>query len=93
VDAPGHVLDTGGRPITGLYAAGELTGITYKEHKAGTSGLRNAPSLRWALRLRASTRSDGVPSCMCGYCHRSEPSQLSGQGRLQLTPTARNPAG
>lgn len=41
MDARGHVLDTDGRPITGLYAAGELTGIIYKEYPAGTSGLRS----------------------------------------------------
>jgi tricarballylate dehydrogenase len=41
VDGDTHVLDVLGRPIPGLYAAGEITGIFYEQYPAGTSGLRS----------------------------------------------------
>jgi len=40
VDPDGHVLDTNGEPIPGLYAAGEITGLFYKKMPAGTLVLR-----------------------------------------------------
>jgi tricarballylate dehydrogenase len=41
VDGDAHVLDTTGKPIPGLYAAGEIAGIFYANYPAGTSGLRS----------------------------------------------------
>jgi len=41
VDGDTHVLDVFGKPIPGLYAAGEIAGIFYEQYPAGTSGLRS----------------------------------------------------
>jgi tricarballylate dehydrogenase len=41
VDGETHVLDVTGRPIPGLYAAGEIAGVFYEQYPAGTSGLRS----------------------------------------------------
>lgn len=41
VDGNTRVLDTEGRAIEGLYAAGEIAGIFYGQYPAGTSGLRS----------------------------------------------------
>lgn len=41
-DAEARVVDRGGRPIPGLYAAGEVAGLYYREYPAGTSVLRAA---------------------------------------------------
>ena len=35
------MLDVFGKPIPGLYAAGEIAGIFYEQYPAGTSGLRS----------------------------------------------------
>lgn len=48
VDGDTHVLDVFGRAIPGLYAAGEIAGVFYKEYPAGTSGLRSMTFGRWA---------------------------------------------
>ncbi|MFG3620608.1 FAD-binding protein [Nocardia sp. NPDC047654] len=54
VDAEAHVLDMDGRVISGLYAAGEVTGIFYKEYPAGTSVLRSMTFGREAGRVAAA---------------------------------------
>jgi tricarballylate dehydrogenase len=41
VDSATHVIDEGGKPIAGLYAAGELTGIFQSTYPSGTSVLRS----------------------------------------------------
>lgn len=41
-NAHAEVLDTDGRPIPGLYAAGELTGLYYTNYTGSTSVLRGA---------------------------------------------------
>jgi tricarballylate dehydrogenase len=41
VDGSGHVLTPAGKPIPGLYAAGEIAGVFYNEYPSGTSGLRS----------------------------------------------------
>jgi tricarballylate dehydrogenase len=41
-DAEARVVDRGGVPIPHLYAAGEVTGLYYREYPAGTSVLRSA---------------------------------------------------
>jgi tricarballylate dehydrogenase len=41
-DDQARVVDREGRPITGLYAAGEVTGLYYNSYPAGTSVLRAA---------------------------------------------------
>ncbi|WP_456286623.1 FAD-binding protein [Microbacterium sp. JZ70] len=48
VDGDTHVLDVFGRPIPGLYAAGEIAGVFYEQYPAGTSGLRSMTFGRWA---------------------------------------------
>ena len=53
VDGDTHVLDVFGRPITGLYAAGEIAGIFYEQYPAGTSGLRSMTFGRWAGLIRS----------------------------------------
>jgi succinate dehydrogenase/fumarate reductase flavoprotein subunit len=45
IDAAGRVLDRTGRPIPGLYAAGELTGMGGINGKAGLEGTFLGPSL------------------------------------------------
>jgi succinate dehydrogenase/fumarate reductase flavoprotein subunit len=40
VDGTSHVLNSDGRPIPGLWAAGEITGIFYRFYPSGTSVLR-----------------------------------------------------
>lgn len=40
VDTEGRVLDTNGAPISGLYAAGEITGLFHHKHPPATSVLR-----------------------------------------------------
>ena len=37
-----EVVDRDGRPMTGLYAAGELTGLYYSDYTGSTSVLRGA---------------------------------------------------
>lgn len=41
VDGRSRVLNTAGRPIRGLYAAGEVTGLFHEVYPAGTSVLRS----------------------------------------------------
>lgn len=41
VDGESRVVDTAGRAIPGLYAAGEIAGIFYEQYPSGTSGLRS----------------------------------------------------
>jgi len=41
VDGESRVIDTDGRAIPGLYAAGEIAGIFYEQYPSGTSGLRS----------------------------------------------------
>jgi tricarballylate dehydrogenase len=41
VDGQSHVIGVDGRPIPGLYAAGEITGVFYDLYPAGTSVLRS----------------------------------------------------
>ena len=42
VDAHSRVIDSDGRPIRGLYAAGEMTGLYYSNYTGSTSVLRGA---------------------------------------------------
>jgi tricarballylate dehydrogenase len=54
IDPEGAVLDTGGRPIPGLFAAGELTGGFFANNYVGGSGLtRGAVTGRLAGRSAA----------------------------------------
>jgi tricarballylate dehydrogenase len=62
VDGDTHVLDVSGRPIPGLYAAGEIAGVFYKEYPAGTSGLRSMTFGRWAGITSARENSATAPS-------------------------------
>jgi tricarballylate dehydrogenase len=55
VDGRARVLDTNGRPIGGLYAAGEITGIFHHTYPSGTSVLRSLTFGRIAGRGAAST--------------------------------------
>jgi tricarballylate dehydrogenase len=41
-DSRARVLKSSGEPIAGLYAAGEVTGLYYRQYPAGTSVLRSA---------------------------------------------------
>jgi tricarballylate dehydrogenase len=41
-DASARVVDRDGRVITGLYAAGEMTGLYYSNYTGSTSVLRGA---------------------------------------------------
>jgi tricarballylate dehydrogenase len=56
-DACARVLRRDGTPIDGLYAAGEVTGLYYKEYPAGTSVLRALTFGRIAAREAAGARS------------------------------------
>jgi tricarballylate dehydrogenase len=56
-DARARVIRQDGTPIEGLYAAGEVTGLYYKEYPAGTSVLRALTFGRIAAREAAGTRS------------------------------------
>jgi tricarballylate dehydrogenase len=56
VDGDARVLDTAGRPIAGLYAAGEIAGIFYEQYPAGTSGLRSMTFGRQAGIVAAEQR-------------------------------------
>jgi len=53
-DARARVLREDGSPIPGLYAAGEVTGLYYKEYPAGTSVLRALTFGRIAAREAAA---------------------------------------
>jgi tricarballylate dehydrogenase len=54
VDGTSRVLNTDGRPIPGLWAAGEITGIFYQLYPSGTSVLRSLTFGRIAGREIAS---------------------------------------
>ncbi|MBC2778062.1 FAD-dependent oxidoreductase [Parasphingopyxis marina] len=54
-DSRARVVRPDGTPIPGLYAAGEVTGLYYKEYPAGTSVLRSATFGRIAAREIAAT--------------------------------------
>ncbi|WP_055711295.1 FAD-binding protein [Streptomyces torulosus] len=41
VDGSSRVLTPAGKPVPGLYAAGEIAGIFYNEYPSGSSGLRS----------------------------------------------------
>jgi tricarballylate dehydrogenase len=56
-DARARVLRRDGTPIAGLYAAGEVTGLYYREYPAGTSVLRALTFGRIAAREAADARS------------------------------------
>jgi tricarballylate dehydrogenase len=56
-DARARVLRRDGAPIEGLYAAGEVTGLYYKEYPAGTSVLRALTFGRIAAREAAGARN------------------------------------
>ncbi len=56
-DTLARVLRTDGSPITGLYAAGEVTGLYYREYPAGTSVLRALTFGRIAAEHAAGVRS------------------------------------
>ena len=56
-DARARVVREDGTPIEGLYAAGEVTGVYYKEYPAGTSVLRALTFGRIAAREAAGARS------------------------------------
>jgi tricarballylate dehydrogenase len=61
VDGDTHVLDVEGRPIRGLYAAGEIAGIFYEQYPAGTSGLRSMTFGRRAgIVSQAETQTTGT---------------------------------
>jgi tricarballylate dehydrogenase len=53
-DARARVLKRDGSPIAGLYAAGEVTGLYYREYPAGTSVLRALTFGRIAAREAAA---------------------------------------
>jgi tricarballylate dehydrogenase len=53
-DSRARVLTPAGAPIPGLYAAGEVTGLYYRQYPAGTSVLRSAAFGRIAGREAAS---------------------------------------
>jgi tricarballylate dehydrogenase len=55
-DARARVLRRDGTPIEGLYAAGEVTGLYYREYPAGTSVLRALTFGRIAAREAAAAR-------------------------------------
>jgi tricarballylate dehydrogenase len=55
-DARARVMRRDGTPITGLYAAGEVTGLYYNEYPAGTSVLRALTFGRIAAREAAAAR-------------------------------------
>ena len=55
-DARSRVIRRDGTPIAGLYAAGEVTGLYYKEYPAGTSVLRALTFGRIAAREAAGGR-------------------------------------
>jgi tricarballylate dehydrogenase len=55
-DARARVLQRDGAPIEGLYAAGEVTGLYYKQYPAGTSVLRALSFGRIAAREAAAAR-------------------------------------
>ncbi len=57
VDARARVMHRDGVPIDALYAAGEVTGLYYKEYPAGTSVLRALTFGRIAAREAAAIRS------------------------------------
>jgi len=63
VDGDTHVLDVFGRPIPGLYAAGEIAGIFYEQYPAGTSGLRSMTFGRWA---GVTSAREIVPAAVAG---------------------------
>lgn len=56
-DSRARVLRRDGTPIEGLYAAGEVTGLYYREYPAGTSVLRALTFGRIAAREAAAARS------------------------------------
>jgi tricarballylate dehydrogenase len=56
-DAQARVLRRDGSAIEGLYAAGEVTGLYYKEYPAGTSVLRALTFGRIAARQASAARS------------------------------------
>lgn len=56
-DARARVVRHDGTPIAGLYAAGEVTGLYYKEYPAGTSVLRALTFGRIAAREAAAERT------------------------------------
>jgi tricarballylate dehydrogenase len=56
-DARARVLRRDGTPIEGLYAAGEVTGLYYKEYPAGTSVLRALTFGRIAAREAAGAKN------------------------------------
>ena len=56
-DARSRVLRRDGKPIEGLYAAGEVTGLYYRAYPAGTSVLRALTFGRIAAREAAAARS------------------------------------
>jgi tricarballylate dehydrogenase len=53
IDASGRALDHDGRPIDGLYAAGEIIGSYYRNYTGGTSVLKGAVFGRFAGRHAA----------------------------------------
>ncbi len=55
-DARARVIRRDGTAIAGLYAAGEVTGLYYKEYPAGTSVLRALTFGRIAAREAAGSR-------------------------------------
>jgi tricarballylate dehydrogenase len=56
-DARAQVVRRDGTPIRGLYAAGEVTGLYYKQYPAGTSVLRALTFGRIAAREAVGARS------------------------------------
>lgn len=55
-DGKARVVDRRGAPIAGLYAAGEVTGLYYREYPAGTSVLRSVTFGRLAGAHAAAAR-------------------------------------
>ncbi|SNQ45311.1 conserved hypothetical protein [Frankia canadensis] len=63
VDGTSRVLNTDGRPISGLWAAGEITGIFHELYPAGTSVLRSLTFGRIAGReVAAELAEAGAPA-------------------------------
>jgi flavocytochrome c len=94
IDRSGRVLDTAHRPIAGLYAAGELTGLAGINGKAGLEGTFIGPSIvtgrvagRAALgELGANARPERLPvPSASASAGRSEPSGDGGSTRLCLS--------
>ncbi len=55
-DSKARVIDTGGRPMTGLFAAGETVGLFFKNYSGATSVLRSAVFGRTAGRVAAGSK-------------------------------------